>query len=370
MMKTNQNPPARVRGTLTLTLALGALSLAALAAWGGPPEGTTAAEVVAEADALLDTGDWELVGADELARAKEDTQRSLRAALGAELLLFNGDRVYRMRDARRFDLGETVGYPGTDEAEPSAEGIGRAHSAIIVGQDNRVPITSGLTNAPQRHVGRITTGMLVSGQVNTLNGLAGGGCSGTKIGNRGVLTSGHCFKSLTDAVRFEPAVSGPSSPFPALISQTFFVYGTGDTDDYALVILPGTRQVYSLGFTGLYAPSSSWDGKSIELRGYPGANQICWTAPLASLPLCGGYMYRSSCSLTEVDQELEYPCDTTGGMSGSGVMTWVNGARRVIGVHKGKDDDAFDNENRAVRMTSFKVTLLCAVMAGFGGGCN
>ena len=81
-------------------------------------------------------------------------------------------------------------------------------------------------------------------------------------------------------------------------------------------------------------------------------------------------MHRSVCDLTEVDQELEYPCDTTGGMGGAGVMTMVNGTRRVIGVHKGQDDDAFDDENRAVRITNYKVALLCGLMGGFGGGCN
>ncbi|MCB9651413.1 MAG: trypsin-like peptidase domain-containing protein [Deltaproteobacteria bacterium] len=346
-------------------------SIAALIACGGPAteEGQTPEEVITEAELALQTELWEPVDGAELEAVRSKSPVSLRSALGTKGIFVNGDKVYRLREGVTLGAEVLSGYAGQEEVEVPSGDFGAAVKAIIVGADTRQPITTSLTSTPQRQVGRITTGMTAGGTFTTLSGLAGGGCSGTKIGNRGVLTSGHCFTSLTNTVRYEPAVSGPTRPYSTVTSQTFYVFGSGDTDDYALVILPGTTAVYGLGYVGLYAAPSSFEGREVALRGYPGANQWCWTAPAASFPACGGYMYRSVCNLSDVGQELEYPCDTSGGMSGSGVMTMVSGTRRVIGVHKGEDDDIFGSENRAVRLTSFHVSLLCVLMQGFGGGC-
>ncbi|MEM9188622.1 MAG: trypsin-like peptidase domain-containing protein [Myxococcota bacterium] len=314
-----------------------------------------------EAVAFADAHGWTRVSSEELARAQEIEGVNLRQALGAAAIMVAGDDVYRLDS---LDVPEELGAfaeSGTAPVSAAASSdIGVVRSPVIVGTDDRTPVTSGLRNAPARQVGRLFTRLVNGGGTITFNR-----CTGTLIGPRHVVTSGHCFSPLTNNVMFQPARNGANNTFPSIFSSFFFVYGTGSTNDIALVVFPDTAATASRGFHKLRTARSSDEDRSISIRGYPGANQWCWTAPRASFPRCGGFMYRSDCELRSVAQELEYRCDTTGGMSGSGI-TFVSGRTRyLIGVHKGEDDDLFVTQNRAVRIVPNLHFALCTVMHAF-----
>lgn len=193
-----------------------------------------------------------------------------------------------------------------------------------------------------------------------------GNCSGTMIGSRTILTSAHCVRSGSGAVKagltFRPGVNGGNGANWAPYGRYRWSVPSGQSRevcalwwpsgynssspvryDYAVVRLcnnPGVNYWHGYGSF----PGHQLQGMSIWLFGYPAED----------IPNYVQYpqIFGMGCSIRErYVRSIHYRCDVTGGQSGTGVYHIFNNAdgRVIVGVNKGGYGN---HRNRATRITN------------------
>lgn len=214
--------------------------------------------------------------------------------------------------ARRAVGGES-GFVGTGRptrpgaTAPSGSSAATAGTESIFGPDNRIRITPA-TSYPARAVVQITR-----------NGAAH--CTGWLYGPDIVATAGHCVHSggsggvwYTGQLVVWPGRDGASTPYGSCSArQLYSVVGwtsNGDEQyDYGAIKLNCTIG-YTVGWFGYWWQSASLAGASTLINGYPGDKPF-------------GQQWRGdnvarTVAVSQTNQ-IFYPNDTIGGMSGSPV---------------------------------------------------
>ena len=205
---------------------------------------------------------------------------------------------------------QSKGYAGTGKVPkpfgraPAGAPLGGTDS--IFGTDDRIQIT-GTTAYPARATVMITR-----------NGNAH--CSGWMIGPNTVATAGHCVHSGGSAGSWYsglvawPGRNGASAPYGGCASKlSYSVSGwtvNGDEQfDYGVIKLNCTIG-NTVGWYGYFWQSASLSGLPTLVSGYPGEKAF-------GTQWRGDWTSRTVATVTA--EQVFYPNDTTGGMSGSPV---------------------------------------------------
>lgn len=261
---------------------------------------------------------------------------------------------YRPRDisARLRALRAARGNPDARDVKASATvpDLGEAGTALrvgIIGADNR-ELRSGLsgdsmTSYPWRAFGALVSNGWNTSQIPDVH------CSATKIGERYLLTAGHCAfdagggagtlfptdwwpgadgltKKLGDG---DPSPNGYKNILWYYYSKKFVDKGWSSRD-YAVLVLYDNASSCNLGSLG-YRVDNSLAGQATWNFGYPGEGRACAASPAAD-GKCSGSMWGSSSSITRTEVPyIFYKHDTDHGQSGSAVYDYNGGNRQIVG---------------------------------------
>lgn len=299
---------------------------------------------------------------DRYARTAEESYRQQRAEMAAMtgrsvdgrddlyVAVLNDGQIWRRKQPlghvpSSVEQGEPGGGPDTKhwsfpELDPSKR---------IIGSDTRA-LRSKYNGFNMQSIVWAPKGAIVKSSTDTNGDPIDVDCTGVKIGERLVVTSGHClFKngSWNSNKRWIPGADGiaakmgtTSDPSPNGFKSSYRRIVRGPWHDHEW---PN----YDFGLFVLYDNNSScqlpWHGwwktsllnKTVHLYGYPGEGRVCAASPLCDLA-CYGSIYGASGKISYAGAyRVRYSIDTQPGQSGTGFYRFSGGSRYVVGVHRG-----------------------------------
>ena len=242
--------------------------------------------------------------------------------------------------------------------------VGIAVQAVgIIGTDNR-EMRSALTGHSMTSYPWRAFGALVTNGQSTL-AIPDVHCSATKIGERYLLTAGHCSFDAgggegslfptdwwpgADGLHKKLAGGDPSPNGKKNIQWYYyskkFVDNGWWSRDYAVLVLYDNTSSCNLGSLG-YRVDNSLAGQSTWNFGYPGEQRACAASPDGD-GRCGGSMWGSSSFITRTEVPyIFYKHDTDHGQSGSAVYDFNGGNRQIVGHAQGTYTSV---ENRGIKL--------------------
>jgi glutamyl endopeptidase len=230
----------------------------------------------------------------------------------------------------------------------SPTGVAKPNS--VIGTDNRSKITN-TTAYPWRTV----TKLFITFPNTT------GGCTGTLIAAKYVLTAGHCvynkaYGGWAKQIEVVPGLNGTYKPYGSAYAaryRSYTAWTSSEDSNYDFAIITLDRPIgNSTGWLG-YATYSSVNGVTSNIAGYPGDKDNGL-----------GLYYHYGAISSSTAYRLFYQIDTYGGQSGSGIY-YKDGQdnRYVFGVHTTGVTSSSPNHNSGTRIDSTKYDYIKSSIA-------
>lgn len=266
---------------------------------------------------------------------------------------------------------------GLEELSPDgAEMDKTAGMAIIGSTDNRqvrsAHVGNDMTVHPWNAIGALNPAGTGSTSPNAQ-------CTATKIGERHLLTAGHCVwtggQNGSAMLRdWWPGQDGMTQyweggdPSPNAIRGIFWYWvapGWFDhgyaTEDYAVLVLHDSQGVCNIGRLG-YRVDYSLAGTNVWMLGYPGWGNTCQSSDIASKS-CRNSLWGMEENITRTEAEyIFYKHDQQEGQSGAPVYDYNGGNRQLVGIVKGEYTGL---ENRGIKITSGVYNDIQAVRSAY-----